>query len=96
MYSGPKTGAQWAAQGRPLGAFLYSSYTEADYEVVWDEYLYISRDNWWVGMDFGKANCSEAHPRRADEAPAMQQAWAKRVRQQSSWCFHIIGLGFSI
>lgn len=77
---GDRTGAQWAGSERPLGLFCYSAYTEEDYNVVWDEYLYISRDNWWVGMDFGKANCSEAGPRRADEAAALQQAWAKQVR----------------
>ncbi|KAK9917700.1 hypothetical protein WJX75_007317 [Coccomyxa subellipsoidea] len=70
-----KLGVQWAATGQPLGQFLYSAYTEKDYEVIWDEYLYISRDNWWVDMDFGKANCSAAHPRRADVAPSLQDVW---------------------
>ncbi|BDA48441.1 hypothetical protein COCOBI_12-1200 [Coccomyxa sp. Obi] len=68
-------GAQWAATGQPLGQFVYSAYTERDYEVIWNEYLYISRDNWWVDMDFGKANCSAAHPRRADVAPSLQDVW---------------------
>lgn len=74
-----KLGVQWAATGQPLGQFLYSAYTEKDYEVIWDEYLYISRDNWWVDMDFGKANCSAAHPRRADIAPSLQDVWVAEV-----------------
>ena len=67
---------QWGSKDSPLGAFIYSSYTEEDYSTIWDEYLYISKDNWWVDMDFGKLNCSNAAPRRADVAPAMRQAWS--------------------
>jgi hypothetical protein len=81
-----RDGAQWASKDAPLGAFVYSSYTEADYQTIWDEYLYISKDNWWVGMDFGKLNCSNADPRRADVGASLQQAWAQQARFScSSW-----------
>ena len=29
-----RIGAQWAATGQPLGQFVYSTYTEKDYEVT--------------------------------------------------------------
>lgn len=48
--------------------------------MLWDNYMYISeRDNWWVALDFGKKNCSEARPRRADVAATLQEAWASEV-----------------
>ena len=61
-------------------ALLCSSYTEEDYDVIWDNYMYISQDNWWVVYDFGKKNCSEARPRRADVAARLQELWVDRVR----------------
>ena len=45
--------------------------------------MYISQDNWWVVYDFGKKNCSEARPRRADVAARLEELWVDRVRQVS-------------
>jgi hypothetical protein len=84
-------GIEWAARDRALGQFVYSTYTEADYDVVWDEYLYISRDNWWVKMDFGKRNCSVGQPRRADMAANLQEAWVQEVCLQASNSMHVYG-----
>lgn len=74
-----QAGNQWASAGRALGRFLYSTYTEGDYDVIWRNYMYISQDNWWVEYDFGKKNCSAAGPRRADVAARLEEVWAHRV-----------------
>ena len=62
---------------------LCSTYTEQDYDVIWDNYMYISQDNWWVVYDFGKYNCSQAWPRRADMAASLEELWVDRVRKAS-------------
>ena len=64
-------------------ASLCSTYTEQDYDVIWENYMYISQDNWWVVYDFGKKNCSEARPRRADVVARLEELWVDRVRQAS-------------
>ena len=64
-------------------AFLCSTYTEQDYDVIWENYMYISQDNWWVVYDFGKKNCSEARPRRADVTARLEELWVDRVKQLS-------------
>ena len=79
-----QAGNQWASAGRALGRVLYSTYTERDYDVIWQNYMYISQDNWWVEYDFGKKNCSEAGPRRADVAARLEEVWAHRV------CDHLL------
>ena len=71
-------------QTRPWGRFLYSTYTEKDYNVIWDNYMYISQDNWWVEYDFGKKNCSEAGPRRADVPGRLEDVWVERVGDQKA------------
>lgn len=76
---GGQPGNQWADADKALGRFLYSTYTESDYDVIWQNYMYISQDNWWVQYDFGKKNCSEAGPRRADVAARLEEAWVDRV-----------------
>ena len=72
-------GNQWADPDKALGRFLYSTYTEADYNVIWKNYMYISQDNWWVEYDFGKKNCSEAGPRRADIPARLEDVWVDQV-----------------
>ena len=74
-----QAGTQWADADKALGRFLYSTYTEKDYNVIWENYMYISRDNWWVVYDFGKANCSEAGPRRADIPARLEDVWVQQV-----------------
>ena len=74
-----QAGNQWASADKALGRFLYSTYTEKDYDVIWDNYMYISQDNWWVEYDFGKKNCSEAGPRRADVPGRLEDVWVERV-----------------
>ncbi|CAL5224396.1 g7077 [Coccomyxa viridis] len=73
-----QAGNQWASADKALGRFLYSTYTEKDYDVIWDNYMYISQDNWWVEYDFGKKNCSEAGPRRADVPGRLEDVWVER------------------
>ena len=72
-------GNQWADPDKALGRFLYSTYTEEDYNVIWENYMYIGQDNWWVEYDFGKKNCSEAGPRRADVPGRLEDVWVDRV-----------------
>ena len=74
-------GAQWADASRPLGRFVYSTYTEADYDVLWDEYLYIDPSVWWIQRDLGKYNASSAGPLRSDTSPLAQGAWVKQARE---------------
>ena len=79
-----QAGNQWASANKALGRFLYSTYTEKDYNVIWDNYMYISQDNWWVEYDFGKKNCSEAGPRRADVPGRLEDVWVERVGDQKA------------
>ena len=74
-----RTGAQWVDAGRSFGAFVYSTYTEASYDAIWANYSYISPGTWWFRQDFGKANSSSAHPRRADALPQARQVWLQQV-----------------
>ena len=46
--------------------------------------MYISQDNWWVEYDFGKKNCSEARPRRADIPSRLEDVWVDRVGDLAS------------
>ena len=64
-------------------ASLCSTYTEQDYDIIWENYMYISQDNWWVVYDFGKYNCSKARPRRADVAARLEELWVDRVSKAS-------------
>ena len=76
-------------------ACLCSTYTEQDYDVIWENYMYISQDNWWVVYDFGKKNCSEARPRRADVAARLEELWVDRVRQVVSPCLRRLAQSLS-
>ena len=73
-------------------ACMCSAYTEEDYDVIWENYMYISQDNWWVVYDFGKKNCSEARPRRADVAARLEELWVDRVRP----CLHRLAQSLSM
>jgi hypothetical protein len=74
-----RTGAQWANASRPLGRFVYSSYTEADYDVLWNEYLYIDPAVWWISRDLGKYHASSAEPFRSNTPAAAQGFWVKQA-----------------
>lgn len=80
IWKNGRQGAQWASSDHPLGRIMYSTYTEDDYNVIWDQYQYVSRDaDWWFRKDFGKANLSSADPNRSDTYATVQQMWAKQV-----------------
>ena len=74
-----RTGVQWVDAQRPFGAFIYSTYTEDSYDAIWANYSCISPDTWWFRRDFGKHNCSSAHPRRADTLTQARQVWLQQV-----------------
>lgn len=74
-----KVGTQWADPQNPLGRFVYSSYTQADYQELFKSYMYIDPSEWWVSRDYGKYNVSSAQPRRLDVSPTAGQFWFKKV-----------------
>ena len=74
-------GNQWADPQNPLGRFVYSTYTQADYQELFDTYMYIDPTQWWVSRDYGKYNVSSASPQRSDTSPTANQFWSKKVRQ---------------
>ena len=44
-----RQGANWAGADDPLGAVVYSTYTEADYDTIWDNYMYFNnRTDWFA------------------------------------------------
>ncbi|KAK9915574.1 hypothetical protein WJX75_001002 [Coccomyxa subellipsoidea] len=90
IWKNGRQGAQWASSDHPLGRIMYSTYTEDDYNVIWDQYQYVSRDaDWWFRKDFGKAKLSSADPNRSDTYATVQQMWAK---QDSEGSFEVISL----
>ncbi len=76
-----RQGAQWASSKTPLGRFMYSTYTEEDYKVIWDQYQYVSRsDDWWFRKDFGKQDLdTHADTNRSNTYATVQQTWSKQV-----------------
>ena len=87
-----RTGAQWVDARMPFGAFMYSTYTQDSYDAIWANYSYISPDTWWFRQDFGKSNCSSAHPRRADTLMQARQVWLQQV-STSRCCVLLICCG---
>ena len=73
-------GNQWADPQNPLGRFVYSTYTQADYQELFNTYMYIDPTEWWVSRDYGKYNVSSAGPQRSDTSPTANQFWFKKVR----------------
>lgn len=74
-----RKGSQWINPDAPMGRFVYSTYTEDDYNVIWNEYLYIDPSVWWIARDLGKFNASAANPVRSDTVAIAQAAWVKQV-----------------
>ena len=74
-----KVGTQWADPKNPLGRFVYSSYTQADYSDLFKTYMYIDPTEWWVSRDYGKYNVSSANPKRLDVSPTASEFWFKKV-----------------
>ncbi|CAL5218578.1 g272 [Coccomyxa viridis] len=73
-----KVGTQWADPKNPLGRFVYSSYTQADYNNLFKTYMYIDPTEWWVSRDYGKYNVSSANPKRLDTSPTASEFWFKK------------------
>lgn len=74
-----RVGTQWADPKNPLGRFVYSSYTQADYQELFNTYIYIDPTEWWVTRDYGKYNVSSANPKRLDTVPTASEVWFKKV-----------------
>ncbi|KDD76566.1 hypothetical protein H632_c180p1, partial [Helicosporidium sp. ATCC 50920] len=70
----------WASASEPLGAALYSTYAEADYEAIWSGYAYRPDPlPDWFYKDFGKPNATAlGGARRGDHAAKVTAAWAGR------------------
>ncbi|CAL8470098.1 g9640 [Coccomyxa elongata] len=85
-----RKGRQWANAGAPLGRFMYSTYTEDDFNVIWDTYQYVQQNaDWWFRKDFGKENVSSASPNHSTTYATVQGMWAK---QDSADSFEFISL----
>ena len=58
--------ASWASFNAPLALPVYSTYSEDDYDTIWDSYAWQGRDNLadWFYRDFGKPNATGGHSRR--------------------------------
>ncbi len=69
-------GSNWATPQQPLGQFLYDTYTEEDYHIIWETYSY-SDFSW----DFGKLNSSVAKPRHSRLSPAITKVYKQQVTQ---------------
>lgn len=80
-YPDGTTGSAWASEDFPLGEIIYQTYTEEDYDAIWQEYLYADK-NYWIMRDLGKPNCSLAHPRSARVAGRIAGVWDTRVRSR--------------
>ena len=81
-----KVGTQWADPKNPLGRFVYSSYTQADYSDLFKTYMYIDPTEWWVTRDYGKYNVSSASPKRLDVSPTASEFWFKKVSHTPLLC----------
>ena len=81
LWANGRVGNQWADPQNPLGRFVYSTYTQADYQELFDTYMYIDPTEWWVSRDYGKFNVSSVGPKRSDTSPTANQFWFKKVRQ---------------
>lgn len=55
----------WASSAWPMAMLQYDTYTEEDYNTIFDNYTYSGSSEGWPGLDFGKRNCSIAEPRHA-------------------------------
>ena len=84
LWPNGRVGSQWADPKNPLGRFVYSSYTQADYAELFATYMYIDPTEWWVSRDYGKYNVSEANPKRKDAFPDAKQIWFRKVSNASS------------
>ena len=69
-----QAGANWATPEKPLGQVLYETFTEEDYDVIWDTYAYSD-----FKSDFGKLNCSAAKPRHAQLKPEVFKIYKYQV-----------------
>ena len=81
IWANGKVGTQWADPKKPLGRFVYSSYTQADYNDLFETYLYIDPTEWWVSRDYGKFNVTSANPKRLDTSPTASEFWYRKVSQ---------------
>ena len=52
--------ASWASFNAPLALPVYSTYSEEDYDAIWDSYAWQGRDSLadWFYRDFGKPNAT--------------------------------------
>lgn len=79
LWANGRVGNQWADPQNPLGRFVYSTYTQGDYQELFTTYMYIDPMQWWVSRDYGKYNVSSADPQRTDMSPMAKQFWLKKV-----------------
>lgn len=68
----------WAKKTNLLAQFIYSTYDQADYEKLFQNYMYCSpKECAWVSFDFGKPGIKDI-AKHGDFLPSLQSAWIKR------------------
>ncbi|KAK9832121.1 hypothetical protein WJX84_002577 [Apatococcus fuscideae] len=63
---------------------VYSTYTEQDYNVIWDEYAYQQPAQPWFKKDFGKPGADGGAAKHREIFPTIKQAWQRSKHQGSS------------
>lgn len=62
-----------------MGHIQYDTFVEDDFNIIFDHYIYSANARSWASYDFGKANCSEAHPKNASSFSRVVKTWAEKV-----------------
>jgi hypothetical protein len=67
----------WATREWPLAEITYSTYDEASYGVIWDEYAYQRPIPDWFYKDFGKPGSAAGGAARRDVRPRLRRVWRR-------------------
>jgi hypothetical protein len=78
-----RTGVTWANNEHPLAQFIYQSFSEADFSLYLEQYMYIdwgNVNNSWAFYDFGKSKLEEnAHPIRQTVRSSIRALYRSQV-----------------
>jgi hypothetical protein len=88
----------WAApDGHPLGWLRYQTFSAADYERFFNQYILPSeRNNGWAREDFTKPGLELAAPQARFWQPKVMASFSRRISEESSFLFHLVGEPHSI
>ena len=87
MRDGNPEGPDWASPDSPLGRLVYTTYSEQDFDIVWQQYAYQQPVQIWFKKDFGKPGCASGGAKHAKIAPTIKEAWHRGDKQvRASGC----------